>query len=68
MVELIAMFLVAFVLVAGVAMKIFAWLEDGGLYYMKNPAAKVMDDAKKNGQSVDYKTALKVVESSKSNK
>lgn len=66
MIELIAMFLVAFVIVAGVAMRILKWLEDGGLYYMKYPAAKVMDDAKKNGQSVDYRTALKAVESSKS--
>jgi hypothetical protein len=62
MAELVLAFIIAFVVIAGIAMKILKWLEDGGLYYMKHPAAKIMDDAKKRGSSVDYMEALNEVE------
>ena len=38
------------------------WLEGGGLYYKKYPAAKLMDGAKKKGTFVDYKAALEDVD------
>lgn len=58
-------FCVALFILATIALKILKWLEGGGLYYRKHPAAKVMDSAKRSGNHITPEQALNEVEATK---
>lgn len=47
---------ITFVVVLAVFFKVHSWIEAGGLYYAKYPAAKQLDDLKRQGKLTPEKT------------